>query len=188
MRILSSLTKDIWEKWFTHCRPPRGRPTAVPALLWWLFWGRNHQRRTLIALCARFVAWAHERTALEVRVLCADWSSKTSCKVLNVRKQVKPLKKDPACTVCWAHVRLPFSSLLHIFALFLLLSKGPQETRSQGSRGQQQLVPGSPLILSPRAFFVSNFSVSQEAVPPMLTLVAVIVPLFSEALSLFHCP
>ena len=82
---------------------------------------------------------------------------------------------------------LPVSSLLHIFALFLLLSKGPQETRSQGSHGQQQLVPGSPLILSPRAF-VSNFSVSQEAVLSMLTLVAVIVPLFSEALSLFHCP
>ena len=63
-----------------------------------------------------------------------------------------------------------------------------QETRSQGSRGQQQLVLGSPLILSPRTFCVSNFSVSQEAVPPMLTLVAVIVPLLSEALSLFHCP
>ena len=62
-----------------------------------------------------------------------------------------------------------------------------QETRSQGSHGQQQLVLGSPLILSPRAF-VSNFSVSQEAVLSMLTLVAVIVPLFSEALSLFHCP
>ena len=85
-------------------------------------------------------------------------------------------------------MRLPFSSLLHIFALFLLLSKGPQETRSQGSRGQQQLAPGSPLILSPRTFFVSNFSVSQETVLSMLTLVAVIVPLLSEALSLLHCP
>ena len=85
-------------------------------------------------------------------------------------------------------MRLPFSSLLHIFTLFLLLSKGPQETRSQGRCGQQQLVPGSPLILSPRAFFVSNFSVSQEAVLSMLTLVAVIVPLLSEALSLLHCP
>ena len=41
-------------------------------------------------------------------------------------------------------MRLPFSSLLHIFALFFLLSKGPQETCSQGSRGQGQLVPGSP--------------------------------------------
>ena len=77
-----------------------------------------------------------------------------------------------------------FAAYLRSVSLSLQRS---QETCSQGSRGQQQLVPGSPLILSPRTF-VSNFSVSQEAVLSMLTLVAVIVPLFSEALSLFHCP
>ena len=56
-------------------------------------------------------------------------------------------QRTPVHTLFWAHLH-PLSLGMY-FASFILSPKGPDETCTQGSSGQQQFVPGLPAVLSP---------------------------------------